>query len=221
VFLDIETLPCEADDPLWDHLAVRYVPLQERDQVRQSTGLTPVLGRVWMVGVARRHEPVTVFAGDGSPAAERDVLLALLEYLRPLRAPWLCGHNVEGFDIPFLQARAIVHDNELGELAYILGPHGEKPWDRRVLDTRKLFPATTWKDVPGLAKLDTLCRLLGIPPQDGLMGDGVYQAWLEGRQDEVEAHLRADVEQVRALLRRLWSARLVPHRRQSQRQDHE
>ena len=201
VFFDIETLPCLPDDPLW-------LDLKTNEADRKKTALLAPLGRVWMVGWAVGGGDPQISGGDGSPQAEKEVLERFWEEVKDIDNPWWVGYNVQGFDIPFLQVRALVHG--MPALASKLSRVTTKPWDRRVLDLAQIWPRTgadknAWRDgIRGVGKLDTICQVLGIPQQTGVMGPGVADAWELGDHAGVEEHLRLDVLQVRDLFKRLW-----------------
>lgn len=211
VFFDIESLPAELNDPLWTHLSESMNPKNEtlpefearKEEVRRLTSLTPVLGRTWMIGAAFRADEPAIFAGNGSPEAEIEVLKSFQDYLSKYEGSWLIGFNILGFDIPFLQVRALKH--RLPGLAQTLGRFKTKPWESRVLDLSKIWPRTSndrtfWeKGLQGVGKMDTICRLLGIPAQEGVMGKDIYQAYLNDDLQGSISHLREDVIQTREL----------------------
>ena len=178
------------------------------ERVRPNTALFPSLGRVWMIGFANKSGDPVVIAGDGGIESERDVLEEFYEHAVQWDSPWWVGHNVSGFDLPFLQVRALKHD--LPSLGRLLGRLRAKPWESRVLDTQKLWPATGADryshshGIRGTRRLDTLCALLGIEGQEGIMGPDVYKAYLAGNAKGVKDHLYYDVVQVREVFKKLW-----------------
>jgi uncharacterized protein YprB with RNaseH-like and TPR domain len=201
LFFDLETLPCSPDNSLWQRL-------KSEDADRKRTALMSPLGRVWMIGWAVGSGEPQIAAGDGSPDSEEAVLREFWEAIQGLQNPWWVGYNIEGFDIPFLQVRALKWG--MPELARKLGVASAKPWERRQVDLAKIWPRTgadrySWREgVRGLGKLDTICDVLGIPRQEGLMGKDVAEAWDLGNHEGVAEHLRLDVVQVKALFRELW-----------------
>jgi len=207
LYLDIETLPAEEEDTLWQHLASKSdLTVEDQGKVRRSTSLWPALGRTWMIGFAVGPGDPVLCWGDGSPSSEKLVLEEFWRHVQNYRNPWFVGHNIRRFDLPFLQVRALKAG--MPALAKFLGSPLQKPWDKRVLDTQELWPDSS-RGYPkgfGLKKLDTICRLLGLPVQDGVMGSGVYQAYLEGNAEGVYEHLYEDVIQVRDVFRVLYPA---------------
>ena len=230
IFMDVESLPCDEDDPLWIQLRDK-MELRENEtpedfsarvaEAHHRTCLMGILGRPWMIGYAVGNKPPVVLRSEGTPESEKDLLSRFESDLNHIlmsttdkgssyrRKPWWIGHNIRGFDLPFLQARALHHG--LLTLAQILGRLRLKPWEKRVLDTMDLWPRTggerhAYRDtgMAGTGKLDTICAVLGIEQQQGLMGKDMYQAWLDGNQDGAAEHLDADVRQVRTVFKHLW-----------------
>jgi len=217
IFFDVESLPAEKDNPIWQKLAAVLDVVEDEspedragrvEAARLRSALYGPLGRAWMIGFADRMGEPTILSSDGSVEGEKPLLEEFWGCVEGFDNPWWVGHNIIGYDIPFLQARSLHHGLPL--LARKLGRARIKPWEQRVLDTRSLFPQTgaermSWKEgLRGLGKLDTICALLGIEQQEGVDGAGVYDAYLSGNQKGVEEHLYSDVCQVREVFRRIW-----------------
>lgn len=111
--------------------------------------------------------------------------------------PVVIGHRVHAFDLRFLWHRHIVN--------HMLAPH----WLLRALranpwDTEKVYDTMIqWAGIHGYVSLEALCAGLGIEVPKTIDGSEVPQAWLDGRYDEIRAHVLADVEAVRAVHRRM------------------
>lgn len=217
LFFDVESLPCEKDNALWQRVTAKMEPEEEESEedfdsriegLRLETSLYAGLGRAWMIGFADRMEEPTTLKSDGSPEGEKALLENFWEKVEGYNKPWWVGHNILRFDIPFLQVRAMHHG--LHPLARCLNRHTVKPWESRIIDTMRVWPRTgkemgAWRNgLKGLSSLDSICMLLGIPLQEGVSGADVYQCWLDGRGDEVEHHLDMDIRQVRDVFRAIW-----------------
>jgi len=222
VFFDVESLPAEPDNPLWIQLSKSLETDSLEDQkefelrkerARMHTALMAPLGRPWMIGWALGNRDPVICRSDGKPGSEKALLVEFYEGVSEAvgdNTPWWVGHNIQNFDIPFLQVRALHH--ELSRLARLLSPLKAKTWEKRVLDTMKLWPRTSGDfssyrehKLKGAGKLDTVCYLLGIEQQEGVMGPDVYQAWLSGDHEGVANHLWYDIEQVREVFKKLFN----------------
>ena len=215
-YVDIETIPDQAPGALDairqtirppanyskpETVAKWMAENAEADADRQwrKTALSGTSGGIVCVGFAVGDSPVeALHRSPGDP--EKGLLAALWERLSALvldeghghgaAVEW-CGHNV-GFDLRFLRQRSIVH---------------------RVAPTLRIDPNAghgaghlfctmqEWAGIRETIGLDALCKALGIEsPKDGGMDGGkVYDAWAEGRADEVAAYCKRDVEAVRAV----------------------
>lgn len=108
----------------------------------------------------------------------------------------VCGHNIAGFDLPFLKARSII----LG----IKPPPGlwramkAKPWDECIMDTMLMWNSDSQKRV----KMDKLCKAFGIQGKDGFDGSMVAETWPVDPQ-KVCDYCCDDVERTRKIYKRL------------------
>lgn len=107
--------------------------------------------------------------------------------------PVIVGHNVT-FDIRFIWQRAIIEGLTIPRW----WPVKAKPWDDVIYDTM-----TQWVGVGNRVKLDKLCKAFGIKGKDGFDGSMVYDAWLEGKHDQIREYCCDDVMRVRELHRRI------------------
>ena len=125
---------------------------------------------------------------------------------RPAVRTWV-AHNGEGFDFPMLQIRALKYKGY--NLAHRL--HQEKTWDGRLVDTLKWWPTLGgWGDRFKGTKLDDICAHLGIERSDNpIDGSQVLDAYVRGDWDQVIAHAKADVRDLREVYRVLAEVRGV------------
>lgn len=106
------------------------------------------------------------------------------------------GHNLAGFDLPFLKHRAILHGIQPN--ASLLRAMNAKPWDSSIADTMLMWSSDRDRKVG----LDKLCRAMGIKGKDGFDGSMVAETWPID-PERVIAYCKDDVERVRALYARL------------------
>ena len=106
------------------------------------------------------------------------------------------GHNLIGFDLPFLLKRAIILGVPIGRQF----PRNPKPWDKGVHDTMLMW------DAKNFTSLDTLCEIMGIPGKGDFDGSMVAAAWAAGEREKVAEYCADDVRRVRAVHQRFLAA---------------
>jgi hypothetical protein len=113
-------------------------------------------------------------------------------------APTIVGHNVIGFDIPFVTKRCMI----LGVKPPIWWPMNPRPYGTSPYDTM-----LQWAGVGQSISLDKLCRILGVPGKgDGPTGADVWPMVQAEKWHEVASYCMADVERTRAVHRRMTFA---------------
>lgn len=111
----------------------------------------------------------------------------------------ICGHNIAGFDLPFLKHRSII----LGvkPCAPILKAMNAKSWDSCIADTMLLWSSDREKR----ASMDKLCKAFGIPGKGDFDGSMVAATWPTDPQKVID-YCKDDVRRTRAMYKRLtWN----------------
>lgn len=121
----------------------------------------------------------------------KDEREALKDFFSHLRESTMVGHNLIGFDIPFLTKRALVLGVKL-PVEYIW-PRALKHWDKKVFDTMMQFGNRDW------ISLDNLARNLGIKGKGNTTGAAVNYMWQQGLHDEIADYCADDVRIVREI----------------------
>lgn len=208
LYLDIETLPAPPED--WP--AIAEIKLPDTDEVTPETNakayrdlaLGGEFGRILCIGL-------TIESASGIYCKtvlgfNSETKKFHLEEPTTLRQFWqlarsinlyqdlIVGHNILDFDLPFIIKRSIIHG---------IRPSLSIPFTRYrsqpIFDT--MWQWTQWRHRISLAEV-TLA--LGIPsPKDELSGSQVYQAWIDGRDEEIANYCLKDVEATREIYRRL------------------
>jgi DNA polymerase elongation subunit (family B) len=110
----------------------------------------------------------------------------------------LVGHNIIGFDIPFITRRALVLGVQLPP-DYIW-PRNLKPWDKGVFDT--MHALGNGKDY---VSLNALADAFGIEGKIN-HGGAVYKMWQDGLHDEIAEYCADDTRIVREIHERMLKA---------------
>jgi hypothetical protein len=218
IFLDIETIPCQRADIKADLLAAVKAPatykkpesidawLAENREAEAEAALLKTsfdggLGQIVCLSWAMDEgDTRCLIVSDLSPESERALLEVWIQDMDELRkkrnynAPRFIGHNVAGFDLPFVWKRCVV----LGLRPPAWLPHHPKPWGGEVFDTM-----TEWAGLKDRISLDRLCKVLGLPGKDDMTGADVWPYVQAGRLDEVAEYCRQDVRRVREIYQRM------------------
>lgn len=164
-------------------------------------GLSGLFGEVLCIGYAVDDEdPNCLYINPENGITEASILSEFRDIacysgrVKSYCSNTLVGHSVLQFDIPFLSQRMMI--NGLPPLFR----HGSKPWDLSVEDTKLMWQCSSQKR----ESLHNLCIAFGIQtPKDGIDGSQVYQAFLDGRHDEIAAYCKRDVVATRELHKRM------------------
>jgi 3'-5' exonuclease len=200
VFLDAETLPPDASDPIGGNESGS----RTEEEFRQLA-LNPQYGRLLCLGliIERDGEVVT----RGVLGRDRATRRFHLDETRTLRAFWklmrdfddrrdlLIGFNVLDFDLHFICTRSVIK-----QIRPSLNVCFARYRSRPVFDV--MWEFCHWRH---RISLDELAKILGLrsPKQGGMNGGRVYDLFLEGRHEEIADYCLDDVEVTRAIYRRL------------------
>lgn len=124
---------------------------------------------------------------------ERKILLkfiALLNDYFDSKKHFLCAHNGQEFDFPYLARRILVNGFELPQMLDIAG---KKPWEtKHLIDTMQL-----WKfgDYKHFTSLPLLAKIFNIPtPKDDIKGSDVAKVYYqESNVDRIAEYCQKDV----------------------------
>lgn len=215
LFIDIETV--SATDNLeeyaqtlgkntMDHWANKTKYIRQNDpnhsedtdsQLYQShAALYPEFGKVIVITVGQvkfeDEQPVakirSIYGDD-----EKRVLIEFMQMMNKIFSAngnvKLVGHNIKGFDIPYLLKRSIVNGVPI---PYKLQLQKMKPWENCLLDTSEIWKFGTYS---GGSSLSLICDLLQIPsPKENMYGGEVTTAyWQEHRLEDIKEYCEADV----------------------------
>lgn len=191
-----------------DIAAAERAIVDARESARLATSLDPLWGRVACVGVAlgADDDPCVLDGAPGSMfgtrAAESALLVQVAHVLRDER-PWtIYGWNVQGFDLPFLRARAII--TGCVELRDALPSVLAKPWEQPVRDLMLLWPSTGHGG-RSYTRQTHAARALGLPRQ-AFDGRDVAPAFERGDFAAIVEHCLADVAELVVIAERMGLA---------------
>lgn len=108
-----------------------------------------------------------------------------------------CGHNLAGFDLPFLKHRSIILG--IKPPKQLMNAMSAKPWDSCIADTMLMWNPSREK----YASMDKLCKAFGIKGKEGFDGSMVNNEWVNGDRQKVISYCRDDVERTVQIYKRL------------------
>lgn len=108
-----------------------------------------------------------------------------------------CGHNLAGFDIPFLKHRSIILG--IRPPRSMLLAMNSKSWGDSIKDTMLMWSADRERRV----SMDALCLALRVSGKNGFDGSMVANEWLNGSKQKVIDYCKDDVMRTREIYKRL------------------
>lgn len=188
LFFDIETIPNEQALK-----SAQWAKYKERKECEdQDASFSPAFAQVLCICYSGKNnnEP------RGCAGKEKQVLKDFLELVECDAV--LCGHNIKGFDIPFVCNRALAHGLTLPSPLRLAG---KKPWEVQHVDTMELLKHGGKEHI----SLDNACLMLDIPTPkgEGIDGSQVWQAYKDGRLKAIMEYCKRDVVATRALYYKL------------------
>jgi predicted PolB exonuclease-like 3'-5' exonuclease len=201
---DIETIPDIATgrrlynlDGLSDVDVAKIMFHKRREETGDSEFLRHHLHRVVAISVVlRQADQLRVWSLGDLGSDEADLIRRFYDGIEKY-APTLVTWNGSGFDLPVLHYRALVH-----------GVSAPRYWDTGELDrefkwnnylSRYHARHTDLMDVlsayqgRATAPLDDIARMLGLPGKLGMDGSQVWDAYRDGRLQEVRDYCETDV----------------------------
>ena len=198
---DIETTPrpgiMDTFYPMW---AETKYPGKEGQELEDMAALHAEFGMVCAIAIgnALTDDPPTVHTA-GSVEEERDLLESVSDIFDSENAI-LIGHNIKGFDIPFMAKRFMA---QLGFVPRALNFGVKKPWEIPHIDTMELMRFGGGASM----SLRSACLLLNIEdPKGSVCGSEVPQLFREGRTAEIGQYCAGDVSAERELYKRIMKA---------------
>jgi predicted PolB exonuclease-like 3'-5' exonuclease len=132
-------------------------------------------------------------------ADEHRTLRAFWKFLRDFdtRSDTLIGHNIYEFDLPFILKRSWINGIR-PSVKLSLARYRSQP----LYDTMKEFSSWDQRRPISLVHLAEVLRV-GFTKTEGMDGGKVYDAFRDGRHDDIADYVMQDVEMVRAIYHRM------------------
>jgi len=117
------------------------------------------------------------------------------------RSIQLCGHNIKGFDIPWICKKLIQYKFDLPNIVCIFH---KKPWEMQFVDTKELWSFGSYYQN---AIVDEITTMLDIDdPKDDIDGSEVYnEYWKNHNLERIRIYCEKDVKSCIDIMKRLYS----------------
>ena len=198
---DIETTPRPGImDTFYPQWAETKYPGKEGQDLEDMAALHAEFGLVCAISIcnALTDDPPKIYTA-GSVEAEKDLLENVLDIFDSESAI-LVGHNIKGFDIPFMAKRFMA---QCGFVPRSLNFGGKKPWEIPHIDTMELMRFGGGASM----SLRSACLMLGIEdPKGSVCGSEVPQLFREGKLDVIGNYCAGDTVAERELYRKIMKA---------------
>lgn len=208
VYLDIETLPSpnppaletiKAPANYKDPAKILAYQQEAQETEWRKEALDSMKGSILCIGYMLDEEEAHSFT-VGLDGTEEEVLRkfenVIIEENGGRVLPDWIAFNGHGFDLPWIWRRAIKHG-----LDFLPGMINFDRYRGNIIDPMRLWCP---HDYRGYVKLGDLAAFLGIGAKtQGFDGSMVFDAWREGRLEEIAAYCRDDVQLLAAVHRAL------------------
>ena len=169
-----------------------------------KTGLNGLYGRICVIGYAFDDEEPFAVSGDDEKELLESFYSHVFDRVTQVAHHGLVegkatfvGHNLIGFDLPFLKHRSII--NRVKPPKCFLDAFNAKPWGNEVADTMLMWSSDPHKR----GSMDKLCRAFGIPGKGDFDGSQVAQEWACGDRNKVVEYCKDDVKRTREIYKRI------------------
>lgn len=158
-----------------------------------KTSFDGLYGRIACIAWGEQEDEIE--ASDHNHS-EGDAIEAFYSSISKSDAETFCGHNIAGFDLPFLKHRSIILGIKPPQS--ILRAMKGKPWDDSIADTMLMWDSRSDKRV----SMDKLCKALGIAGKGCFDGSMVAETWPIDPQ-KVIGYCKDDVRRTMEIYRRI------------------
>lgn len=209
ITFDIETIPTEDPAIIAEFAATIKAPGQYKKQdsidawmaENRESALTEMVSKTSFDGMYGRVACIAWARDDGdvysteSDDSEGAAIERFYSSIGPSDSVF-CGHNIAGFDLPFLKHRSIILG--IKPPKEIRKAMDSKPWGDCVADTLLMWSSDREKRV----SMEKLCRALGIAGKGDFDGSQVAETWPVDPWKVID-YCKNDVLRTRAIFKRL------------------
>ena len=220
VVIDIETVPIESDFSLlsedmqsaWEASKGKRRPedISREQHFFDNAGLYAAFGKIVCISVGYfRADEDTMWIDSYARDEEASLLVSFFANRTNQRKHeyFYVGHNIKGFDCPYICQRALVNGLSIPA---ILDMSGKKPWEMNLIDTQELWLfGRNYRD--DISKLGVLAPLFGLPSsKDDLDGSKVgITYWVDNDLPRIVEYCQKEVIVTAQLLRKFMGMPII------------
>lgn len=210
---DIETMPTQDPEVIEQFRATIKPPATHKKpetiaawiEENAESALAELVAKTSFDGMYGRVACIAFTADDGDiysslpTDSEGDAIQRFYDWIPEFTGTTFCGHNIAGFDLPFLKHRSIILG--IKPPRNLMSAMIAKPWDTCIADTMLMWSQEREKR----ASMDKICKALGIAGKDGFDGSMVAETWPVDPQKVIE-YCKDDVRRTVAMYKRMTFA---------------
>ncbi len=200
ITIDIETLP--TSEPFESKL------FWETEEEYRKTGLDSSLGRILCIGYCEENEHGEIIEkgcfgwNEITQSFETDETILLNDFWNYVkgfqhRIDLLIGHNIFGFDLPFIIQRSVIHDIK-PTVNFDMNKYHKFP----IFDTMLRWDFYVFKKMTSLKKL-AFAMGLKCPKSGDIDGSKIKEAFDAGKFEEIHKYCLQDVEATHNIWRKM------------------
>lgn len=212
IFFDIETLQTNDESVIEELRSTIEPPAQYKKPEsidkwmaeNAEDRLNELVAKTSLDGMYGRVACIAWAANDPDPpsthhlANEAEAITEFYDYIENFspHTDVFCGHNITGFDLPFLKHRSMILG--IRPPSVLLNAMNAKPWDACIADTMLMWSTDRHK----MTSMKKLCKAFGIEYVDDMDGSMVAETWETDPQKVIE-YCKNDVRRTREIYKRM------------------
>ena len=209
ITFDLETLPTDNPEIIAELEKTIQAPGQYKKpesiaewmEANKETALRELVAKTSFDGIYGRiaciawSDDAGIFASSPEHS-ELEAIELFYAFIENYGEEKFCGHNLAGFDLPFLKHRSIILSIKPPKA--LLNAMNAKPWDNCIADTMLMWNPNRDK----YASMDKLCRAFGISGKGDFDGSMVAETWPKDPQKVID-YCKDDVRRTIQIYKRI------------------
>jgi DNA polymerase elongation subunit (family B) len=176
-----------------------------------NAALYPEFGKVLVISIGQITYPdgvnpvakIKSFYGDDEAEILKEFMSTMVKIFSAKPNIKIIGHNIKGFDIPYLLKRSIINGVSIPNQLQL---QKLKPWENCLMDTYDIWKFGGWNG----ASLSLICDLLNIPsPKEAMKAGDVSSSYWNGKLAKIILYCEGDVEATMNVMLKLSGMQII------------